>query len=273
MRIILSRKGFDTGYGRQASPILPDGTLLSIPIPSKKDTLKYSELKYMDKTYFEIIKELNPNSKVKDYYTCHLDPDIRYEVIQRDDEWVPLFGQTGSAQGHLSGNGISVGDLFLFFGTFRNTKYINGLLTYDRNSSIIHLIFGFLQIGEICNDFKKISDRFPYHPHSHNRYSTDNSNCVYKANDKLSFFNELKGYGCFKFNDDLILTKKDFSKSRWKLPDSFKENKVNISYHNQNSYTYDYFQSAAKGQEFIFEENENVTNWAKNIIRSGTNLY
>lgn len=34
MKVILSGKGFDSSYGGQASPILPDGTLLSLPIPS-----------------------------------------------------------------------------------------------------------------------------------------------------------------------------------------------------------------------------------------------
>ncbi|MBO4456467.1 MAG: hypothetical protein J5802_01965 [Butyrivibrio sp.] len=34
MKIILSRKGFDSTNGGCASPIMPDGTLLSMPIPS-----------------------------------------------------------------------------------------------------------------------------------------------------------------------------------------------------------------------------------------------
>jgi len=36
MKVILSRKGFDSSYGGCASPILPDGTLLSLPIPEMK---------------------------------------------------------------------------------------------------------------------------------------------------------------------------------------------------------------------------------------------
>lgn len=269
MRVILSRKGFDAGYGKQASPIMPDGTLLSFPIPSKKETLKFTELNYLNKTYFELIKELNPHSKIKDYYTCHLDPDIRFEVKQRIDGWVPLFGQTGSAQGHLSGNEIKEGALFLFFGTFRKTEFKNGLLKYERNSAKVHLIFGYLQIGEIYKDFQTIRDKFPYHPHSQKRYGSDKNNCVYKAKERLSFSKDLKGAGCFKFNDDLVLTKKGFSISKWELQDFFKDNKVNMTYHTQNSYTNEYFQSVGKGQEFIIEENVQVTEWAKNIIRKG----
>ena len=49
MKIILSRKGFDSKFGGMASPILPDGTLLSLPIPSNDD-VKFSELKWSKKT-------------------------------------------------------------------------------------------------------------------------------------------------------------------------------------------------------------------------------
>ena len=37
MKLILSRKGFDSSCGEQASPIMPDGTLLSLPIPDDED--------------------------------------------------------------------------------------------------------------------------------------------------------------------------------------------------------------------------------------------
>lgn len=33
MKFILSRKGMDSAAGGFANPILPDGTLLSLPIP------------------------------------------------------------------------------------------------------------------------------------------------------------------------------------------------------------------------------------------------
>ncbi|MGC9779576.1 MAG: hypothetical protein HZR80_10075 [Candidatus Heimdallarchaeota archaeon] len=47
MKVILSRKGFDSSYGGHPSPILPDGTLISLPIPS----MKYSSSLYpKDKT-------------------------------------------------------------------------------------------------------------------------------------------------------------------------------------------------------------------------------
>jgi len=60
MKVALSRKGFDSGYGGCPSPILPDGTILSLPIPSKKDLkmenpVKYANLVYDGKDLFQII--------------------------------------------------------------------------------------------------------------------------------------------------------------------------------------------------------------------------
>ncbi len=76
MRIILSRKGFDSSNGGCPSPILPDGTLLSLPIPSKNDAVKYSGLYYEDKSYFQIIKELKPGSKIK---------------FQKNEDWIKFI--------------------------------------------------------------------------------------------------------------------------------------------------------------------------------------
>ena len=36
-KLILSRKGFDSGSGGCPSPIFPDGTMFSLPIPSYDD--------------------------------------------------------------------------------------------------------------------------------------------------------------------------------------------------------------------------------------------
>ena len=44
MKIIFSRKGFDSVSGRVPSPILPDGRLLSLPIPDKGSSIRYDDL-------------------------------------------------------------------------------------------------------------------------------------------------------------------------------------------------------------------------------------
>lgn len=79
MKIILSRKGIDSGNVNLASPILPDGTMLSIPIPTDDDTgLTYSDILYEGKTYFDILTILNRGRKPNTQYPyIHLDPDIK----------------------------------------------------------------------------------------------------------------------------------------------------------------------------------------------------
>jgi hypothetical protein len=268
MRIILSRKGFDSQYGGQPSPILSDGTLLSLPIPAKDEKLKFEEISYSNRTYLEIIKELNQRSKTKDGYTCHLDPDIRAEMIPRESNWLPLFGQTGGAQGHLSKNEIKKGDLFLFFGWFRETEYIDGCIKYKKNAPDLHVIFGYLQIGDIYSDYKKFPIELLNHAHAQKKYENDKNNVIYKATTHLSFLPSVAGGGCLNYHPDLVLTKKGNSRSKWKLPSLF--NNLIITYHTKKSFVDDYFKSAAKGQEFIVEESNLVTDWAKDLILKGT---
>ena len=118
MKVILSRKGFDNQYGGQPSPILPDGTLLSFPIPEKNEKIKFSEIFYDGKSYLDIIKELNKSTQIKDNYVCHLDPDIRFIKERNIKNWRPLFGQASSALGHLDKQGVGIEDVFLFFWKF-----------------------------------------------------------------------------------------------------------------------------------------------------------
>ena len=80
MKVILSRKGFDSSYGGCASPILPDGTMLSMPIPGgEASNLKFEDIKYGEITYLDIWDKLYSKHKTDKLY-CHLDPDIRADV-------------------------------------------------------------------------------------------------------------------------------------------------------------------------------------------------
>ena len=167
MKIILSRKGFDSQYGKIKSPILEDGTLLSLPIPQENDTktfddLWYDDKTYNEKTYSEIIKELKPNWQypannksgiipIKNKQTVHLDPDLRIGTLKdRPDDWKAIFGQSAAAQGHLNNKGVGVGDIFLFFGTFGETKYENGKLVYNTKLHIQKVLMSFSVIYKLA---------------------------------------------------------------------------------------------------------------------------
>ena len=84
----------------------------------------------------------------------------------------------------------------------------------------------------------------------------------------MSFLPSVAGGGCLNYHPDLVLTKKEHSRSKWELPSLF--NNLNITYHTKKSFVDDYFKSAAKGQEFIVEESNLVTDWAKDLILKGT---
>lgn len=270
MKVILSRKGFDSCYGKTASPVMPDGTLLSLPIPSKTDAVKFSDLYYNEESYYEIIKQLDPTTKITDDWTCHLDPDIRRGAIERPAGWIPSFGQESSALSHLRNQGVGQGDLFLFFGWFRKTEYADGHLSYSKDSQDQHIIYGWLQIGEMIEKSSDVPDWLIGHPHSNKTYWQNISrkgktmNAIFVASERLSFAPELPGAGCLNFSDNLVLTKKNCKRRIWDLP-GFMRN-IPITY-NAKAWHDEGFVSAARGQEFVFEANDDVIGWIKNMLR------
>lgn len=274
MKIILSRKGFDSGYGGIPSPILPDGTMLSLPIPTINDGIKYNEL-FVDtsRTYQDLIEQLGFTSariESKGSFEisrldCHLDPDVRINTYKRQNGWKGIFGQAGSALSHLENNRVEQGDIFLFFGWFRKTVEENGKLKYDQNCKGFHAIYGYLQVGE----FKRINSSFfeewsEYHPHIRRGKNAKDNDAVYIASDELSILTDRKGYGTFKYHEKLRLTKQGMSRSKWELPEFFRDYK--ISYHSERSWKEGYFQSAAKGQEFVVDGDERLEEWMMSLF-------
>ena len=71
MKIILSRKGFDSANGEQPNPILPDGTLLSLPIPDpEKGNNVFGSLHWEGHSYFDIIQSLKHTTKLRADSLC-----------------------------------------------------------------------------------------------------------------------------------------------------------------------------------------------------------
>lgn len=266
MKVILSRKGFDSSCGGQPSPILPDGTLLSMPIPSN-DKQKYDELSFGSLNYLDIIKQLNPKTTLNETSHCHLDPDLRASTVPRKNGWKPSFGQTGSSLTELRDNRVKEGDLFLFFGWFKKTEYYNGKLRYIPKSPNLHVIYGYMQIGNIVDSANQIQEWLKDHPHA-NLYNYQEAwekqqNAIYLPSEKLSFASELSGSGIFSFRQELVLTKSGYSRSRWEFPTSMHGTPIS---HNPNGWKSDYFQSAARGQEFIMDGSSAVMDWVRKVI-------
>lgn len=308
MKIILSRKGFDSGFGALPSPILPDGKLISLPIPETDPNTydispTYDDLKFDKKmSYYNLIKQLKPHLKISLKYNgriikekltedtkCHLDPDIRKGLIKqhKNTKWRPLFGQVDTAQSHLVNQQVGDGDLFLFFGWFKQTnKDHDKKIKYKNEKNYPegkHVIFGYFQIGERQNgrrllDKKEMYDNLDewmkYHPHNcfdgYEKYKKKQTNTIYIASNDI-------GAGIFDYHEDLVLTKKGCSRSKWDLFKLFQDylteeevKKLEISW-NPHPWKIKnrklYFKSSDRGQEFVIEENDKIEEWAKNLIR------
>jgi hypothetical protein len=266
MKIILSRKGFDSASGGQPSPIMPDGTLLSLPIPSGDDdnVNTYSSLYWNEISYYEIIHSLKPKTKIKPDDFCHLDPDLRKDVCNRKPGWKPAFGQIDSALTHLRNNHVSEGDLFLFFGWFRKTEVKEGQLVYVKESPDQHIIYGYMQIGEIIENKDNVPHWLEKHPHyDYNNLWCKNSNAIFLPSEVLSFDSEKKGCDILNFRQDRVLTKDGMSRGCWDLPQFFKE--VQITYH-PHPWKDGYFKSAGRGQEFVLDATPAIIDWTTKIL-------
>ncbi|MBR4634877.1 MAG: hypothetical protein IKO51_00760 [Clostridia bacterium] len=268
MKIILSRKGFDSANGGMPSPIMPDGTLLSMPIPSD-DNMLYDELTYDRLSYSEILHQLAPRKK---FGQCHVDPDIRKNCRQKPvPNWTPAFGQIGAAQGVLSNANVEVGDIFLFFGWFRRVELHDGKFRFVRRNtgdfydhSDMHVIYGYLQIGDIVSD-KSLISKFPWHPHSSVSRLENSSNTLYLPSETLSIVPGLDGYGTLGYRNDRVLTMRGKSRATWNdLPFLLPE------------HIYGQRKNGAKGaglyyggiwQELVINESEGLIDWAKSIIQ------
>ena len=273
MKVILSRKGFDSSYGGYPSLILPNGQMVSLPIPSSKDNFTYSELWINnDTTYLECMKKISNKIRSKNMCVlsektkCHLDPDInRYVLKNRELEWRGCFGQAGAAQTVLDKHHVNEGDIFLFFGWFNTCSEKNGVLSFSKKEGF-HAIYGYLQIDKkyyTATD-EKIPMWIEYHPHMSEERRMRTNNCIYVARENASWNAELPGYGCFLYDKELRLSKEGMSRSKWNLPHFFQG--LDIAYHSSHSWKEGYFQSACRGQEFVIEENDIVTEWAIELI-------
>jgi hypothetical protein len=221
------------------------------------------------------MKQLNPKIKADKNWSelnhethCHVDPDIYTSVIPRKKGWKAVFGQIDAAQSHLNNNNVQVGDIFLFFGWFQKTNFIGNKLVFDRADKGKHIIFGYLEIGQIIYPQKETELPEWIKSHPHLRYGSrayGSSNTLYIAQERLSWNAKYQGWGTFNFKEDLVLTKTGcYTRSQWDLPEIFRGK--DISYHSAKSWKSNYFQSAARGQEFIVNCTQEIEDWTKKLI-------
>ena len=224
MKLILSRKGFDSSAGGVPSPILPDGRIVSLPIPDKQSPISYADIRFDGSSIAPLVSDLT-KGRIPPHYCAHLDPDLVPQSLSRLRGWRPIFGQAGAAQGHLRKNAVGPGDVFLFFGLFRRVRVMHGKYGWVSDARPCHTIWGWLQIGEILEleiSKPKACEWAAYHPHFHR--GSDAKNVLYVASRHLDLDGiapqEITGAGVFShFSDSLQLTARSAqSASLWDLP-------------------------------------------------------
>ena len=118
MKIILSRKGFDSSSGTVANPISPSGEMCSSPIPEPTSTITsqskcYAEITFGNLNLGTIVDDLT-RGEIKGDRMAHLDPDLNYDSIDRQANWKPVFGQSGAAERHLQNCNVTRRETFSF---------------------------------------------------------------------------------------------------------------------------------------------------------------
>lgn len=283
MKLIFSRKGFDSYSGGKPSPILPDGRMVSLPIPDKQSPIRYADISWHEYNLGSLVSDLT-DGRIPGTYRAHLDPDLYRDSIPRLPKWAPIFGQTGSAQGHLRKNRVEGGDIFLFFGLFRHVVHTFGRFEWNIGSPLRHVLWGWLQIGEILvvDTCDVASYKWAeYHPHFHRGSETNNTVYIARKYLKLPGIDdgELAGAGVFPcFLEQLQLTAPSTTTpSLWELPEWFypRNGEFPLTYHGDLTRWHKFecgtrLKTVYRGQEFILncEEYPEAIEWLKMLLEA-----
>ena len=180
-----------------------------------------------------------------------------------------MLGQAGIAQSHLNKQGVGSGDVFLFFGLYRQVEETAQGWRFVRGAPEQHVLWGWLQIDQKYRVTDIGPNELPWarhHPHLFSRYR-DDTNTVYAASTKLDLGVDddtcgIAGWGVFaRFDPRLVLTDPNGAGvSNWRLPRWFypEGNKPPLTYHPdrkrwRRDADHAYLQSVGRGQEFVLD--------------------
>jgi hypothetical protein len=285
MRIILSRKGFDSANGGCPSPIFRDGSMLALPIPDEHAPVRYRDLAWRGRNVGEVV-ERRTGGRIPGRHFAHLDPDLRREALPRPDGWRPAFGQRGQAQGHLRNQGVRAGDLFLFWGLF--------CLVGDdlrRIGADLHVLWGWLQVGAVAAVDRDVRGRLAGewrwaagHPHLAEALHPNPSNTLYVGADDLALPGQPvlrgRGTGVFeRFDPALQLTAGGApGASSWSVPGwLFPERRPPLTYHEDRARWGRVADRASlrvtsPGQEFVLDADAypEAAKWVAGLVEGAT---
>lgn len=220
MRIIFSRKGFDSTAGGAPSPIV-GGKPVSLPIPSNRG----SDTRYSQRGLGPLVSKVT-RRRIGGRNRCHDDP-----LFEGGYCW---FGQCGSAQGHLAKQGVTAGDVFLFFGLFAEEE------TGERH----HRIFGHMTIEAIGSpDQIRNHSAWRETPRPHPHFSGE-----WPANNTIYFG---AAGTASRASEKLRLTSGEGPLNVWKVPVWLR--RYGLTYHGRPERWIGpgLLNSAKRGQEFV----------------------
>jgi hypothetical protein len=238
MRIVFSRKGFDSAAGGGPSPIV-DGRPVTLPIPAGNGASRttYGDLGLGDHAASASRGKHGPES------LCHHDP-----IFLPDGK--AMLGQCSAAQTHLERQGVGPGDVFLFFGLFREGK-----------APPHHRLFGYLRVEEALHLPSAPRERVAQlaalgMPHA----------IALEARNDVAWLG--RGASARRASPALRLTVPEGPPSRWQVPAWLFE--TGLSYHDRASRWLpgNRLQSVARGQEFVAHvgERTDARDWLEGIL-------
>lgn len=263
MRIVFSRKGFDSSSGGCPSPIR-EGRPVPLPIP----TDRRSTTRFADLGLGELVAALTRGA-VRGSSLCHRDPDLERGA----------FGQTGTAQSHLAKAGVREGDVFPFFGLFRELGPASPAPRFAPRARPHHRLFGWLRVGRIVrlgadgSWARAILPELARHPHLGPGWNANNT--LYLASAELSLpgaEKPLPGFGLAKrASPRLRLTVEGGPPSLWSVPAWLDPTRggVGMSYHgDRGRWSAGRCRIVARGQEFVAEvgDRSDARDWLLSVI-------
>lgn len=252
MRIIFSRKGFDSGSGGKPSPIV-DGVPVSLPIPGTRDEpFTYADVHHPTAGSLAPYAEEITKGRVTGRNPAHYDPQLPWEP------GMASLGQQGAAQTHLTNQNVQPGDVIIFFGLFRDYTAPRGHLDAKPH----HRIFGAMTIDQLCvlgeeahpGHWRELGLPQP-HPHTERRHMLAN-NAIWIGQGQLA-----RNAG-----SDLRLTKVGAAPSVWTVPKWLTRH--GLSYHdNPERWWEDQLNLVARGQEFVSDvgEDPEALSWLRHV--------
>lgn len=300
MKLVLSRKGFDSGSGGCFSPYNHDtGKYIWFPIPEKvnsySNNIRYTDILVKNEyisglkgsNLSEVYKSLKGTERVKlrkneymsinnDKLFAHFDPMLGIPPWIKENENCIIgrgFGQFNAAP-HLEKHNVNEGSIFLFFGGFQSTsnKKISG-----------HYIYGWLKVKKRIETYKECRDlleEFNLHHHPHiteAAFKRNQKNFIFVPDQWL--FEDLKIPGCGYFatlNQHLLLSNSfESNMATWKLPNFFYKNLTQVHQKTWKKTQGEFCTvQTGIGQEFVTHLTEKGEGWLRELfLKNQNNIY